>query len=984
MGACLTSPGDGDAGRFWVADLLLVVVFVGFVLSFFDARLVGLNTHPSGGDMASWSAEATHLRDVLLPRARVTGWDMGHFAGQPSFRFYFLPPFLLAVLAAKLAPLPLAVALKGVMLAGMVLLPVTTYAGLRMMGCRFPSPVTGAAAALVLLMNEGHTMFGGNALSTLAGEFCYMLAFALLPLFAGRMHRDAWQGRHAASNGALLGLIGLCHPFVFIPALALPVYGVLTRVKLGYVLRLGVSAAGTMAWWLLPLLALRHPYTTPIAMVWNDLDSAGSVGAAGLAAACILALPVCVRLRAVVGGRPVVDGLCRWAILGATAALGAAVGWQMGVAVSWLGVGLPGSPGGWPWPRLMFAGIVAVVGAMAGARRGQSGRPGGASGAPDRLGVWLALLSGGVVAFFGAHFLQVPDIRFLPVAVFALAMVVATEVLGPVLGASAGSVRLMGALTVCGLALVVATAGAKRSASWYDYNYRGFQQAPGWPEFAALNRYLRQDGMLAGGDPLDAGRVGYEKCDLYGAYGGDRAFESIPLFSGRATLEGIHYAGALGARQVAFLQTTFSRDVKSPEPLVAHRMDAAAAAAYCRLYNVSHLVVATAQAKDLLAGSPAFVREADFGPLALFRLSGGPGGYVQVLSARPVRYQGTDWARAFYHWFRDYRNLDVPLVPDSLVTDPQDRAALAGPAGVNEPRAAGDTVRVDMDHHRIRFTTDRVGVPHLVKVSYFPTWSVTGANGVYPVSPHFMLVIPRQATVTLYYGRSPWEIAGVAVTGAWLLAWMACGLGRRRVRAWTGRLAGPHQALVRGADAVERVTTRLRPWGIGAAIGVGVVLVVAGAALRNRPVRTFQHGEAAFRSGLELSARGLDRAAADAFKEAVAVMSPLLEDRRRYDHRDVANCMLRTAASLERLGRDGDAQWWYRTLLHEFHFSRYEAEIRVNLGRLYRRRADAAQDPVIMERMRGESRNQFRRAMAAQPGSAWADLARHDLPAKNP
>ena len=51
------------------------------------------------------------------------------------------------------------------------------------------------------------------------------------------------------------------------------------------------------------------------------------------------------------------------------------------------------------------------------------------------------------------------------------------------------------------------------------------------------------------------------------------------------------------------------------------------------------------------------------------------------------------------------------------------------------------------------FHVDQVGVPVLVKVSYFPNWEVDGAEGPYRVAPNFMVVVPTQNDVRLHYGR---------------------------------------------------------------------------------------------------------------------------------------------------------------------------------------------------------------------------------------
>jgi hypothetical protein len=93
-------------------------------------------------------------------------------------------------------------------------------------------------------------------------------------------------------------------------------------------------------------------------------------------------------------------------------------------------------------------------------------------------------------------------------------------------------------------------------------------------------------------------------------------------------------------------------------------------------------------------------------------------------------------------------------------------AATTGPS--NWPRAASITT---MDDHTtlpkvtvtdlkvglqsISFHVSRIGVPVLVKISYFPRWQATGATGPYRVSPNLMVVIPTSNDVSMVYGSTP-------------------------------------------------------------------------------------------------------------------------------------------------------------------------------------------------------------------------------------
>ena len=71
---------------------------------------------------------------------------------------------------------------------------------------------------------------------------------------------------------------------------------------------------------------------------------------------------------------------------------------------------------------------------------------------------------------------------------------------------------------------------------------------------------------------------------------------------------------------------------------------------------------------------------------------------------------------------------------------------------------------VDADDQSLSFDVDQVGVPVLVKMSYFPNWRVTGAEGPYRVAPNFMVVVPNDTHVELTYGRTSVEYLAYALT----------------------------------------------------------------------------------------------------------------------------------------------------------------------------------------------------------------------------
>ena len=61
---------------------------------------------------------------------------------------------------------------------------------------------------------------------------------------------------------------------------------------------------------------------------------------------------------------------------------------------------------------------------------------------------------------------------------------------------------------------------------------------------------------------------------------------------------------------------------------------------------------------------------------------------------------------------------------------------------------------IEIGQQSVEFSVDQVGVPVLVRVSYFPNWQVSGADGPYRVSPNHMVVVPTSTDVRMEYQKS--------------------------------------------------------------------------------------------------------------------------------------------------------------------------------------------------------------------------------------
>ncbi len=102
------------------------------------------------------------------------------------------------------------------------------------------------------------------------------------------------------------------------------------------------------------------------------------------------------------------------------------------------------------------------------------------------------------------------------------------------------------------------------------------------------------------------------------------------------------------------------------------------------------------------------------------------------------------------------------------------------------PEPATTVSHVVQTDSSISFHVDRIGTPVEVRVSYFPNWKATGADGPWRAAPNLMVVVPTSHDVTLHYGSSPADEIGQAISVVSLGGRGGAGRGRARGRSGLG------------------------------------------------------------------------------------------------------------------------------------------------------------------------------------------------------
>jgi len=632
-------------------------------------------------------------------------------------------PFPFFIMAVLSLLMPLMIAFKIVTILPVFGLPAVIYFSLRKLGQRGLVPALGSVLSLPFLLMSGNAMWGGNIGSTMAGEFSYGISLLLSLYLCAKIHADIPAGRSLIKNSILEGLAALSNGYPLLQFAFGSSYFLFRKRFIPYLITMHALAFGLIGFWILPLL-WRLPWDTPFNHAWL-FDSWREP----LPPALIPALLGIVLGRA-----------CR---------------------------------------RLPNGGRFGTYEVKQASNRMQDGRNDPAalpnSNRDARQYLWwnvgIALL-----CFSVGNMAGLVDIRFLPFAHVLLILLGATG-WGEVLS------RLRRPGLCAGIVILVIFAWAGMSlepaGSWSRWNYSGFEAKPLWPPFSQVNIHVRGD--------ENSPRLVYEHAEENNDAGTTRAFELLPHFSGRSTLEGLYMQSSLSSPFIFYLQSELSQSPSCPfSGYYYSRFDPERAALHLRLFNVSHVISVTGGTASALDNCPDYVPEISFPPYRIHRVVDSGGSYIEPLKFQPQRIGWDAWKRTQFEWFRK-ADLEVPLVVASEVSPGEYWRQLSpladSPASMNRvPIPSADEVRAEavLGRNRIVIDTSRPNHPLWLKVSYHPDWRIAEGEGeIYPVSPAFMLIVPGTHHVVLRFdtGTGIYAVGKVLTLAAPVLcvciAWLA-------------------------------------------------------------------------------------------------------------------------------------------------------------------------------------------------------------------
>ena len=272
-------------------DGLFVLTSGALVANTLGVAFLNSPNWPTGGDSASHLLYVWLYSDSLLFSGNVLPWLPEVFGGLPFLSYYFPLPFIVIALLSKL--IGVARAFKwGSFLAAMLLPGAVFVASRRWLGMSWAVALFGGLGALAFLLHEQNSIWGGNLLSCLAGEFAYSYGVCLAVLTMIAWLRVVQTGRGWIIPALLEAATGFSHGFplvlVGLSTVFLLFEGGQFRRTLALLARGHLLAFCLLGGWLWPMIEM-HGLTIPNDAAfpvesWRDLLPAAlwPVAAGGL------------------------------------------------------------------------------------------------------------------------------------------------------------------------------------------------------------------------------------------------------------------------------------------------------------------------------------------------------------------------------------------------------------------------------------------------------------------------------------------------------------------------------------------------------------------------------------------------------------------------------------------------------------------------------------------------------------------------------
>ena len=299
-----------------------------------------------------------------------------------------------------------------------------------------------------------------------------------------------------------------------------------------------------------------------------------------------------------------------------------------------------------------------------------------------------------------------------------------------------------------------------KASGWASYNYSGYETKPYWKIYSLMMEYIKTK---------PEGRYMVEQDhDNLSKLGTTRAFELIPFWTDSSVMEGLLVEGSFTSPFHFVNQALLSKKPSNAIPgLKQPPMNINTGIQNLKMMNIGYMIASSPEVISELDKNSDAELMAKFDAFYFYKINTS-GRYIEVLKNIPVKVKTDEWYDTVMPWFKKYDTNKTYIIWDQGEKGLDEFKTVLPPDVIRENDTAysqkGEVISESVENERITFKTTALGIPHIIKISYFPNWKAEGADGPFAISPSFMMVIPRQEEVTLYYGSTTTDVVSRIIT----------------------------------------------------------------------------------------------------------------------------------------------------------------------------------------------------------------------------
>lgn len=371
----------------------------------------------------------------------------------------------------------------------------------------------------------------------------------------------------------------------------------------------------------------------------------------------------------------------------------------------------------------------------------------------DRLRILGVIASGSILLYLFLNKTTVWNTRFLPYFLFCLLLVAAYgfSLIREIKFLKKKYLLLdLILLLAVGTTIYYVKQEHTYSASWFKWNYEGYQAKSSYNDLDNLYSYIKS---------LPTGRVMWEYRPEYDKYGTPRVLETIPMHTGHPTFEGLLIESGLAG---PFHFINQAETTQKPTTAIAGfeypPFDFAKGIKHLQASGAEYFVAYTEEIKKLANSNSDLTLLKNTGAFNVYRVSDAP--LVEPINNFTILSKNKDWLKKdSVPWYKN-GDLKKPIIFTTSLKENELWQNL-----LSAKRSEGQPVtNIWVTNDSVSFKAPVIGIPYVIKISYFPTWKVIGAKGPYLVSPAYMVVIPTQENVTLKFGYGFIDYVGYGLT----------------------------------------------------------------------------------------------------------------------------------------------------------------------------------------------------------------------------